>query len=167
MMIQPITPDDWFTVWNGYRYFREHSNSPRNQNTRRRYEKFLGIKESTLDAPNLGLTEELTPAARLKIRWLLSPHGKAILKAWYLRNEYDSVLVHKAAKKWCDEIHKTDIYHTVHLYSFAIFIGYPHEVGKSAKIVDTANPKVRRIINLINGPNGTAILKIMEIRKCS
>jgi hypothetical protein len=52
-------------------------------------------------------------------------------------------------------------------YEFAAFIGYPYEnekYGSTSMIVDISKPEVRNVIDLINGPNGNAILKILEIR---
>lgn len=52
-------------------------------------------------------------------------------------------------------------------FEFAAFIGHPYEeekYGSGNMIVDTDRSEVRNIIDLINGPNGNAILKILEIR---
>jgi hypothetical protein len=52
-------------------------------------------------------------------------------------------------------------------YEFAAFIGYPHKtknMPSTSMLVDISKPEVRNVIDLINGPNGNAILKILEIR---
>lgn len=52
-------------------------------------------------------------------------------------------------------------------FEFATLIGHPYEkekYGSGSQIVDINKPEVRNIIDLINGPNGNAILKILEIR---
>jgi hypothetical protein len=53
---------------------------------------------------------------------------------------------------------------------FAKLIGYPRNPHggnydpTSPYIVDVSNPAVRRVIDVINGPYGDAVLKILEIR---
>jgi hypothetical protein len=72
---------------------------------------------------------------------------------WELRN---------AVMKW--RVHASrQFLITKDMYDFAEFIGYPHKEGADL-IVDTKNPDVKAIIDLINGPNGNTILKILDIR---
>lgn len=48
--------------------------------------------------------------------------------------------------------------------SFAAFIGYPNPKLDGSWIVDISKPEIQQIIDLINGPHGNTVLKIMEVR---
>ncbi len=86
------------------------------------------------------------------------------MNAEYDTRKYDRHLVVCAAKKWARVIHKSDVFNgRAHMYAFAKFIGHPYK-PPGHRIVDTTNPEVRRLIDLINGPSGFAILKIMEAK---
>ena len=47
---------------------------------------------------------------------------------------------------------------------FAAFLGYPNPEHKNHYIVDVSKPEVRRLIDMINGPYGHAVLKMLEIK---
>lgn len=72
---------------------------------------------------------------------------------------YNTREVQKACMRWL----KRNSVNGQDLYAFAQFLGFPHKGGHHL-VVDTENPEVRRLIDLINGPNGDAILKMLEIR---
>lgn len=49
-------------------------------------------------------------------------------------------------------------------FAFATFLGDPYD-GLRAAIVDyEGNPEIQRLIDLINGDDGVAILKMLEIK---
>lgn len=84
------------------------------------------------------------------------------------QTEYDTYLVHKACALWMKVIQNqnedyNDGYSVKDLMLFAEFLGHPYGEHRT-KIVPTTDPEVRHLIDLINGPNGNAILKMLEIR---
>lgn len=75
---------------------------------------------------------------------------------------YDRNLVAAAILKWRGFDRRSSL--TVRDFiEFAAFIGHP-TTGDAGKVVPTHKPEVRHLIDLINGPNGYAILKMLEIR---
>ena len=52
------------------------------------------------------------------------------------------------------------------MYEFTDFLGDPYPVaGDRLEIVQISKPEIRRAIELINGPNGNAILKMLELKR--
>lgn len=49
------------------------------------------------------------------------------------------------------------------VFAFAKALGEPYVVGRS-NIIDTDNPEVMRKLDMILGPNGATILKVMVIQ---
>lgn len=49
------------------------------------------------------------------------------------------------------------------VFAFAAALGDPYEVGRD-QIINTDNPEVMRKIDMILGPNGTTLLKVMIIQ---
>lgn len=76
--------------------------------------------------------------------------------------EYDRKLLASAILKWRGFDVRSSLV-TKDFYEFATFIGHPSIEG-SGRVVPTHKPEVRHLIDLINGPNGHTILKMLEIR---
>ena len=54
------------------------------------------------------------------------------------------------------------------MMTFGQMIGYPHNpYSGNHKIIDTDNPEVRKIIDVINGHNGKAIIRMLAARNLS
>lgn len=79
-----------------------------------------------------------------------------------MASRYDTDLVHLAAARWRTLFDKPDV-GVLNLCAFGTFIGYPYEGGE--KIIDTDDPEVRRIIDLINSNNGDTILRMMDVQR--
>ena len=77
------------------------------------------------------------------------------------KRDYDYKLVAKACLRWLECFGYDDSLSAK--YAFATFLGYPYKINQE-NIVDTNNPEVIRLIDLINGPNGITILKMMDIK---
>lgn len=78
---------------------------------------------------------------------------------------YDREYLQKAIIRWRGYDNRSQLV-ARDMHEFAVFIGYPHNPHGSvhSKIVDTENPDVQRLIDLINGPNGNTILKMLKVK---
>ena len=77
---------DYFKFRGAWAVYRQLTNSPSNQNTRRRFYKFLGINE---DFPATKTLTELPEEAARRIEWLLGPNAEVMYKIWKAQHEHE------------------------------------------------------------------------------
>ena len=81
--------------------------------------------------------------------------------------EYDRVYLQKAILKWKKIVNPNALeIEAGDLTAFAHAIGQAHNLYKTNtyKVINTGDKKVRDLIDLINGPNGHTILKMLIAR---
>jgi len=80
--------------------------------------------------------------------------------------DYDNFKLRAAIKVWLKSIGRDDSLIRINdMLEFGQIIGHPHNpYHEHQKIIDTNNPEVRRIIDLINGENGKTIVKVLVAR---
>jgi hypothetical protein len=92
--------------------------------------------------------------------------GFNLCKRFSVTLEYDRQLLQRAITQWLKTANRDAQKIRIHdMMEFGHLIGHPHNPhSKSQKIIDTDNPEVRRLIDLINGPNGHTIVKMLMAR---
>lgn len=80
-----------------------------------------------------------------------------------LLREYDNRWAGEACRRWL----KLSIHESLskkEMVAFAAFLGHPFKQGKHHRYVPIHIPEVQNIVDMINGPYGDAILKMLEIK---
>lgn len=81
------------------------------------------------------------------------------------RNNYDAGPLQDAIKVWKKIKKDASVLSIGDMMSFAQAIGHPHNpFASNSKVIDTDDPDVQRLIDLINGSNGYTILKMLMAR---
>lgn len=72
-------------------------------------------------------------------------------------DKLDNAVCLWAGKEWEDT-------RTADYVAFATFIGFPNRENEGDFIVDHRKPEIRRIIDMITGPHGKTILKVLAVQ---
>lgn len=84
---------DVLRAYGAYEVYRRITNSPRNENTARRFYKFLGAHEvaSGNERSFQKQWEQVVSLeqARIRVDWLLGPNAELLFKVWQAQNEHE------------------------------------------------------------------------------